>query len=327
MNLSQGSNLSFEFTSKDKYVDYHVHLIFFSFVSASKKKRVVVSKAQKRTRANSQLQSSDPGSGRLRTFSGSSGEVFATHGQSTALPLNKTARGRTLSSTGSDAVIEKTKRGRRSLLSSSSISFEETPSPRERSSTNESITGGRKGKRKGTRKRLSSQDTLETKDKPTKKKGFSFRPSFGLGRSKTKSKESKEKESGTTGSAEPATKQPRRNNAVSRSGRGQNSPRGHFSRNQPSRKSARDIIRELEAKAKPQGEAVPTKEASDVMTVGNQRSIFSKKSLSTRDLVRETEKRDPVKLLGVKRMNAVEDPKVTPAKQTKRGNLLDEIAR
>ena len=285
-----------------------------SSLPATKKKKILGSKASKRTRASSVHQSADSATGRARTFSGSSGDAFSPSASGLDLPVGSS---------------EKTKgrKPRRSVVSSSSSPLEELPSPRERSSTNESVAGNKKAKRKGTRKSVSSRENHDVNKAKTKKRGF-FRGSFGFGRNKSKTI-SANKENTPEGThydvvREPAAKLPRTEGGWTRSGRGSPKlPARAFSRNEPTRRSARDLIRDIEARTNGNMDVVSNKGISE-----NHRSIFSKSSKANEPIPgKEAGKEKHVKLMGAKRVNMAEDPHGTPPKLKRQESLLQQIAR
>lgn len=244
------------------------------FLSASRRKRISTgakftsTKGRKRGRASSHL-AADIAASRMRSTSGSSTENLASHkplSSTRSVPLDSKVRANTLSSVGSDDDVFQSKTRRVRLQASAS-----PVTGRSRSSTVGSSGDELKGKRRKTaRKRTLSKDNLESpKENTRRKKGF-----FGFGKSKPRRKTAEDSDhhsdkdnklfkdqhekseskigNGVTLKSEQQRKEGNTN--FVRDDSWKKRPAGSFSREQYTRRSTRDIIREMEARSK--GEAI-----------------------------------------------------------------------
>lgn len=209
----------------------------------------------------------------MRSTSGSSTENLASHkplSSTRSVPLDSKVRANTLSSVGSDDEVFQSKTRRVRIKASAS-----PLTGRSRSSTLGSSGDELKDKRrKAARKRTLSKDAPESpKENTRRKKGF-----FGFGKSKPKRKTAEDSEyhsdkdnklfKGKRGGQHEQSESKFENGvtlkSVQQKEEGKTNfvredswnrrPAGSFSREQYTRRSARDIIREMEARSK--GEAV-----------------------------------------------------------------------
>lgn len=260
--------------------------VFVCFV-ASRRRRISTgakftsSKGRRRGRASSHL-AADFATDRMRSTSGSSVENLACHkplSSTQSVPLDSA---NPLSAAGSDDEVFQTKT-RRVKIKDSAIPL----TRRGRSSTVGSSGDELKDtKKKAARKRSISKDNPENlKENTRRKRGF-----FGFGKSKPKRKSTGDSDyqsdkDSKSQKVKDGEKQEQRESkfvnevtlksvrqreeekpAFVREDSWKRRPAGSFSREQYTRRSARDIIREMEARSK--GEAVPNENITNERLAG-----------------------------------------------------------
>ena len=248
--------------------------LFFSSPASRRRKistgaKFTSNKGRRRGRASSHLAADVAGS-RMQSTSGSSVENLTSHkplSSTRSVPLDSKGSGRTLSSAESDDEVFQTKQKR--------VRIKPSASPltgRRRRSTVESSGDELKDKKRKTMtKKIRSKENSEgVKENIRRKKGGFF--GFGRGKGKQKTPEDSDYQSdkdnklfkGKHGDEHQQMKskfgsgvtlksvQPRKdeNKNFAREDSEGRRPAGSFSREQYTRRSARDIIREMEARSK-----------------------------------------------------------------------------